>query len=265
MRGPSGPDLEWRERTVKILAAARKGKHPAEIAELYRLPIAAVERVLTPVNHPRLSDPVHLLQTHREEPGMAPADVQMYWLGFLMAAGHIWGQGTSLTLVVTLGDHAREHIETFMADLATDHIPCEFCHSSIVGWQVYLRDQGLCKALFPWGVPSDLRGADASLLEDLPREFAIPFIRGYVDGACRRSSNRRRDDRFTLEGTPAVLAGIKSMVQRYWSVSGGVVTQRQGKAELRYSDPGACRTIQSQLNTYASRFRTESAKTALHG
>jgi len=175
-----------------------------------------------------------------------------------MAAGHIWGHGSSLALVVTLGEESREYIATFMADITTEHIRCEFCYSSSAGWQVYLRDQGLCKALFPWGVPSDLYGDDSALLDDLSREFAAPFICGYMDGnrPFIHSSGRLRGGRFTVLGTPAVLARINSMIQRYWGVSGGIVTSRQDRAELRFSDPEACRVIHRNLNTYTSRFRT---------
>jgi hypothetical protein len=199
-----------------------------------------------------------LLRGNHQVPGTAPADVQLYWLGFLMAAGHIWGQGSSLALVVTLGEESREYMATFMADITTDRIYCEFCYSSTVGWQVYLRNQGLCKALFPWGIPSDLHGDDSALLDDLPKEFAVPFIRGYVDGnrPSIRSSDRLRTDRFTVHGTPAVLARINSMVRRHWGISGGVVTSRKERAELQFSDPEACRTIHRHLNTHTSRIRT---------
>lgn len=250
-RGPSGPDLEWRERARQIRAAARKGKNSAQIADLYQLPVAAVERVLAPAKHPRLSDPVDLIRARREAPGMAPAGTQLYWLGFLTAAGYI----ASLTLVVTLGEASRDCIEPLLADLATERIGCEFCHSSIVGWQAYVRDQDLCKALFPWGIPSDLHGDDPALLDDLPKEFVTPFVRGYVDGnvISRRSRTSRRDSNFTLQGTPAVLTGINSIIQRYWEVPGGTVTQGRDRAELRFSDPEACRAIHNRLDSFASR------------
>ena len=264
MRGPSGPDLEWRERTQKIRAAARKGKSSTEIAEMVALPVATVERALAHAEHPRLSDPVELLQSRREGPGKAPADVQLYWLGFLTAAGHICGHGSLLTLVVTLGEDGRDCVATLMADLATEHIRYEFCHSSIVGWQVYLRDQGLCEALLPWGIPSDFHGDDPALLDDLPKEFVAPFIRGYTDAALmsRRSGGGSRNGHFALHGTPAVLAGINAMLKRCWAVSSGVVSQRQERTELRVSDSGACHTIYSHLDTFASRFQAERAKVA---
>jgi hypothetical protein len=174
-----------------------------------------------------------------------------------MAAGHIWGQGTSLTLVVTLGERSRACIESLTADLMTDYIRCEFCYSSIVGWQAYLRDPSLCKALFPWGVPSDLHGDDSALLDDLPREFAIPFICGYADGNWPFTHSLRGMGKksFTVQGTPVVLARINSMVQRYLEVPGGTVIPRQERAELQFADPEACRAIHSQLNTYVSRVR----------
>ena len=258
LRAPTGQDLEWREQTAQIRIAARRGQNPGAIAELHQLPLAAVERVLAPIAHPRISDPVRLLQGHGQIPGTAPADVQLYWLGFLMAAGHIWGQGSSLTLVVTLGAESREYIEAFMADISTDHIYCEFCHSSTLGWQVYLRDQDLCKALFPWGVPSELHGDDSAMIDDLPKEFATPFICGYVDGnwPSVHPSRNLKAERFIVEGTPAVLARLNSLVQRYWGVQCGVVTLRRERAELQFSDPEACRAIQSQLSTYVSRVRT---------
>ena len=265
LRARSEQALELQERTARLRSAARNGMSLEEIAVLHQVPLAAVEHALAPVEHPRISDPVHLLQGHRQIPGTAPADVQLYWLGFLMAAGRIWGQGNSLTLVVTLGEESRKYIETFIADITTDHINREFCLSSIVGWQVYLRDRSLCKALLPWGVPSDLYGDDSALLDDLPREFAIPFICGFVDGnwPAIRSSTRSSRERFTIRGTPAVLAKLNSMVQRYCGISGGIVTPWLERAELQFSDPEVCRIIHCQLNTYVSRSRTAIEKIPL--
>jgi hypothetical protein len=255
LRAPSEQALEWRDQTIKVRTAARRGKSPQEIADLQQLPIAAVERILAPIKHVRISDPVQLLRGHADVPGTASADVHVYWLGFLMATGRILGQGTSLTLVVTLGELSREYVGTFMADLTTDYVRCEYCYSNIEGWQAYLRDPSLCKALFPWGVPSDLHGDDSALLDDLSAELAIPFIRGYVDGdrSVIHASNNGSTGRFAVRGAPAVLARINSMVQRYWGVGGGTVTSRRDGAELRFSDAKSCRIIHNQLNTYGSR------------
>jgi hypothetical protein len=242
-------ELERRETAAKIRTAARHGKSPAEIAELHQLPQLAVERILAPVIHARISDPVQLLRERGTTLDTAPAGIQMYWLGFLTAAGHIFGQGNSLALVVTLGDKPRTYIEDFMADMSIDHIYCEFCESSTLGLQVYLRDRDLCKALFPWGISSALHGDDSTLLDDLPKEFAIPFICGYMDGAQRRVGAKG----FTVHGAPVVLARLNVMVQKYWGVSGGTVTSLPAGAELRFADPTARREIESQINAGAAR------------
>jgi hypothetical protein len=240
---------------VQVRTAARRGKSPLEIAALHDLPVSAVERLLTPIDHPRISDPTQLLVRQQQIPGTAPADVQVYWLGFLMAASYIRGQGTSLTLVITIGEQSRACVDSLIADLVIGHIRCEFCYSSIVGWQAYLRDPGLCKALFPWGVPSDLHGDDSALLDDLPRELAVPFICGYADGSrpFTRSLEAVNEGRFTVRGTPEVLARINSMIRRYWEIPSGTVIPRRDRTDLRFSAPADCRAIKSHLNSYASR------------
>ena len=251
IRGKSDP--EWQEQVTQIRAAARRGESPAAIADRYSLPRVAVERILTPSGHPRLSDPIGLLHTRKEAPGLAPADIQLYWLGFLTAAGYIRGQGNGLTLVVTLGAKSERPLETFMADLAPDHLRHELCYSSIAGWQLYVRDQSLCKALIPWGVPSDPNGGDPTVLDDLPDQFVAPFIRGYVDGNWPARQTLGDGKSFVLHGSPTILAGINDMMRRCWAVTGRVVGQRSVRAELRFSNPQACRTIVNRLKPYASR------------
>ena len=249
-------DLEWQARVVSIRAAARKGERAPAIAERYALPVGAVERVLAPVNHPRLSDPVVLLHARETTPGKVSPGVQIYWLGFLMAAGRILGQGTSFTLVVTLGARDRDTIGILMTDLlGTDATRCEFCHSSVGGWQVYLRDPELCKALLPWGVPSTVYGGDAAVLDDLPAAFAAAFVRGYADGVGVEGDGAGlRDGVLALAGDPAVLAGINALVQRAWSVSGRVAGRDRSAGALRFSS-SVSRAIRGHLAAYPSRLR----------
>ena len=111
-----------------------------------------VQQILTPVADARLSDPVPLLRTRVAGPGLPPADVQVYWVGFLTAAARICGQGTSFALIITLGGRSQAYVDTLMADLTEPHVRHEFCQSSLLGWQLYIRDQTLCKALLPWGI-----------------------------------------------------------------------------------------------------------------
>lgn len=256
-------DHERREQTAQIRSAARKGGSPAEIANALHLPLTAVRRVLAAVDHSRLSDPTQLLKTRKAAAGLVAADVQLYWLGFLTAAGHIWGQGSSLTLVITLGDKSQAHMGAFMADLADPHVRYEFCRSSLLGWQLYIRDQALCTALIPWGILSDLHGDDPSVLDDLPEEFAIPFLRGYVDGnwPAPRTSGRGRSDTLVLFGPPAVLAGINNIAARFWRVPAGVVTERSPRAELRFTG-AASRGIMERVHRYTARERVANGDAA---
>jgi hypothetical protein len=254
-RSLTAADLERRERIAQIRSASRKGRSPEAIADLCQIPIAMVEQVLRSVGDPRLSDPAHLLNARRAAPGLTPADVQMYWLGFLTAAGRIWGQGAAFTLVITLGDKKSQmYIKTIMADLADPYARSEFCQSSLHGWQLYIRDQSLCNALIPWGIPSDLHGEDPAVLDDLPEEFAAPFLRGYVDGNW--PTRQTMDAALILQGSPAVLAGINAMVHRYWGVDGCVVNGRP-RAELRFPNPHHGQEILRRTAAYTSRMRLE--------
>ena len=260
-RSLTAADLERRERVAQIRSASRKGSSPEAIADLCRIPIAMVEQVLRSVGDPRLSDPADLLNTRRAAPGHTSADVQIYWVGFLTAAGRIWGQGAAFTLVITLGDMKPQmYIKTIMADLADPHARSEFCQSSLHGWQLYIRDPSLCKALIPWGIPSDLHGEDPALLDDLPEEFAAPFLRGYVDGnwPIRQTVDAKRRPALILQGSPAVLAGINAMVHRHWGVSGGVVNgRRPPRGELRFPNPRDEQEILRRTAAYTSRMRLE--------
>ncbi|HEX2715110.1 MAG TPA: hypothetical protein VHM88_23235 [Candidatus Acidoferrales bacterium] len=250
--------LEARERTARIRAAARKGKSPAEIAEAFEFPLKMVQQILMPVADARLSDPAQLLNTRVPAPGLPTANVQVYWVGFLTAAGRICGQGASFTLIVTLGDRSQEHVDTFMADLATTQVHHEFCRSSLLGWQFYVRDQSLCKALLPWGIPSDLDGDDPTVLDDLPNEFVAPFLRGYLDGdwAAPRPASEARSNGLVLHGTEAVLTGISVMVHRAWGIKGSVVTARPPRADLRFNRQSH-NAILGHIRAYADRARAQ--------
>jgi hypothetical protein len=262
MRPLTPADLEQRKRTVAVRAAARRGINAGEIAELYQMSLPAVERVLTKVVDARLSDPAHLLTTKQESPGSKPAAVQLYWLGFLTAAGHIWGQGAQSTLVITLGEKSEAHMKTFMADLADPSVRFEFCRSSLLGWQIYVRDQALCRALIPWGIPSDFHGDDPALLDDLPEEFAGPFMAGYLDGnwPTRQALRGEDDGVLVLYGAESTLASINRLVRRCWKVAPGAITPVGRRAELCFRDARAGRTIRHQAGAHASRAREVSAQ-----
>lgn len=258
----SAADLERRDRFARVRAAARHGKPIAEIAALCRATPAEVRLALGTAEHVRISNPAQLLQARQPAPGAMPPDVQMYWVGFLTAAGRLCGQGAAFTLVVTLGNRSQADMDTFTADLAGAYVRYEFCHSSLAGWQLYVRDEHLCKALLPWGIPSDRYGEAPALLDELPDDLITPFVRGYLDGdrLVHGKPHRGTASALTLHGTPAVLAGINNMVQRCWHVPMGTVTAGTRRATLRFADPQTCAVIWDRVHAYPSRLPVAAAE-----
>lgn len=247
--------LEVQQRTVRIRSAARKGKTAVEIAETCGAPLKMVEQMLAPVADARLSDPAHLLNHVRIEAGLPPADIQVYWVGFLSAAGRICGIGASSALIVTLGHRAREYMQIFLSDLATPQVRHELCRSSLLGWELYVRDRYICEALLRWGISSEVHGNDPTVLDDLPTEFIAPFLRGYLDGNWTTPGvPRSPSHRLVLYGTEAVLAGINAMISRSWRIAPGVVTCRPPRAELRFSQRDE-RGLLDHVRTYTTRSR----------
>lgn len=247
--------LEVQQRNVLIRSAARKGKTAVEIAEVLGAPLKMVERMLAPVADARLSDPAHLLNHVSVAAGLPPADIQVYWVGFLSAAGRLCGVGASFALIVTLGHRTREYMQTFLSDLATPQVRHELCRSSLLGWQLYVRDRDLCEVFLRWGISSEVHGDDPTVLDDLPTEFIAPFLRGYLDGNWTTPGDPRSPShRLVLYGTEAVLAGINAMIYRSWQIAPGVVTCRPPRAELRFSQPDE-RVLLNQIRTYTTRSR----------
>ncbi len=247
-RLPLRDDPEWQARVRHVRAAGRRGESPAEIAVASGLPAASVQKILAPGTHPRLSNPGDLLRTGQVQTGQIPAHVQLYWFGFFTAVGYIRGQGNLLTLIVTLGEEGRERIDALEADLMTGR-HCELCYSSLAGWQAYFRDSILCRALIPWGIPSDLYGEDPALLADLPEGLFLPFMRGYTEGGelARRRPTRQHTVGFTIRGTPAVLGGLNTLIERYWGIAGGLITHVGDAAELHFSGRVARDAFESRL------------------
>jgi len=231
---------------------------PNDIATACQVPLPLVEKILSRVDNPRVSDPVHLLTTGHALPGRTPADIQFYWLGFLKAAGHVWGQGPRLALVVTLGDDAKAHMKTLLADLADPVASVEFCRSSLLGWQLYVRDPDLCRALIPWGITSDSYGDDPGLIDDMLEEFAAPFMHGFLDGNWPGRRIEVRDDApLTLYGPVMTVGAINKLIQRCWRVAPGIITEVSPRARLYLPNRQAARVIRTNARSYTSRSRRD--------
>jgi hypothetical protein len=249
--------LEVRERTWRILAAARKGKTAAQIADTGDYPLKLVQQVLAPIDDVRLGDPASVLNKRPAAPGLPPPDVQIYWVGFVAAAGRICGQGASFALILTLGTRAQAHMNLFVQDVATSQIRNEYCSSSLLGWQLYVRDQNLCKALLRWGIPSDLHGDDPTVLDDIPNEFTAPFLHGYLDGtwAAPGAAASRSSDPI-LYGTEGILSALNRMLKRACGVHSGAVTPCPPRWQLKFNRQDA-RVVLAHSRAYTGRHRTQ--------
>lgn len=252
---PFRDDPTWQTRVREIRAAGRRGDSAADIAVASGFSAASVQKLLAPGAHPRLSDPGDLLRTGRVRTGQIPADVQLYWFGFLTAAGYIRGQGPSLTLVVTLGEEGRGSLDALEADLMIGPRRCELCHSTLAGWQGYFRDPILCGALIPWGIPSDLYGEDAALLEELPDELFLPFIRGYTEGGAvaRRRPSPGDASGITIRGTAAVLGSLNALIQRYWGLAPGRITRVGNDTVLHFAEDAARDAFETRVGDLQGR------------
>jgi len=158
--------------------------------------------------------------------------------------------------VLVLGEKSLPHMKTFLADFADPFVQFEFCRSSLLGWQLYVRAQDLCRALIPWGIPSDLYGDDPGLLDGLPEEFAVPFMHGFLDGNWPAPRAAGRDGApLTLHGPAATLGGINGVVQRCWRVAPGVITEMPSRAKLHFASRQASRVIRNKALAHTSRSR----------
>ena len=138
-----------------------------------------------------------------------------------------------MAVVVTLGDRAEKHMTRFMEDIAGPGVRREYCQSSLLGWQVYVREPSLCHALMPWAIPSDSQGEDPALLDDIPNDLVAPFLAGYLDGDWP-ASTFPRSGRLSLHGSPDVLSAVNRMLRRSWNVPEGKITLHPPRATLRY-------------------------------
>lgn len=99
-----------------------------------------------------------------------------YWLGLLMADGHVDLNNNSLEL--TLKD--KEHIEKFKQDLSSDHTIGTKTINGHIYYRLCFRDKTIINDLanygfhntktYNWNMP------------DIPNEFMKDFIRGLYDG-----------------------------------------------------------------------------------
>jgi len=178
---------------------------------------------------------------------------QLYWVGYIAAAGRLFLQGSVPTLVLTVDRRATDHVTTMIDDLCTGHPTCEWCESSRDGLQAYVRDRELAQMLAEWGAP----GADPSEgsvpVALIPSSLLSHFVRGKLEGGRGMAPFGRRHvplshsavRHIALEGPQEFLAGLNAALSKHAGTSAGDIrARRNGLAILTYRGRAAARIVQ---------------------
>lgn len=166
----------------QIHAEYAAGLSTAEIAAEHGLPPLVVAGFLKATSQVcGLATPYGLAR--HELPSDAP--VQIYWLGYIAAAGRVLGQHAYSTLILAIHPADEPHIETLLHDLVIGHAAVELADSNLDGRQAYVRDRHLVEVLRQWGI------AGTAAESVVPVEFIPPtclpdFVRGYLEGSRLR-------------------------------------------------------------------------------
>ncbi len=215
------------------------GLEPHQIAAKHGLPLPAVLRIVRRPRDERLLNPFHLRHSAVRTKGAT----QLYWLGYIAAAGRLFLQGAAPTLVLAVDRRDASHVQTLIEDLCAGHPTCEWCESNHDGLQAYIRDRELAQMLAEWGAP----GADPSEgsvpVTLIPTVLLPHFVRGYLEGGTRTPPFGRRHVPASptavrivaLEGQSAFLTGLNAALAKHAGISGGVVRpKRNGMGLLTY-------------------------------
>ncbi|TMI73798.1 MAG: hypothetical protein E6H05_09040 [Bacillati bacterium ANGP1] len=225
------------------------GLAPHQIAAKHGLPLPAVLRIIRRRKDERLLNPFNLRQGAVRSRGAT----QLYWVGYIAAAGRLFLQGSVPTLVLTVDRRDTDHVTTMIDDLCTGHPTCEWCESSRDGLQAYVRDRELAQMLAEWGAP----GADPSEgsvpVALIPSSLLSHFVRGYLEGGRGMPPFGRRHvplshsavRHIALEGPKEFLAGLNAALSKHAGTSAGDIrARRNGLAILTYRGRAAARIVQ---------------------
>jgi len=211
--------------------------------------LPAVLRIIRRRKDERLLNPFHLRQSAIRTHGAT----QLYWLGFIAAAGRLFLQGAAPTLVLAVDRRDVDHVQTLVEDLCAGHPTCEWCESNQDGLQAYIRDRELAQMLAEWGAP----GADPSEgsvpVALIPPSLLPHFVRGYLEGGHRTPPFGRRTIPSSpaairivaMEGPSEFLTGMNAALTRHAGITGGLLRpRRNGLGLLTYRGRAAKLVVQ---------------------
>lgn len=207
---------------------------------------------------------IQVMRPRRSESGpvdpsrLAPDDTeqysaaQLYWLGYIAAAGRLYSQGPGPTLVLDVDPRDVEHVRQMVEDLGPGRLSCELCRSNQNGLQAYFRDREFGKFLVQWGIPST--SADGSVpVAFIPGSLLPHFVRGYLEGGHHTPPFGGRMTpsmlasvrRVGLIGPEVFLSRLSTALRRHAGVRAGTMTRRRdGRRLLTYRSHHARRLIE---------------------
>ncbi len=197
----------------------------------------------------RLLNPFHLRQSAIRTHGAT----QLYWLGFIAAAGRLFLQGAAPTLVLAVDRRDANHVLTLVEDLCAGHPTCEWCESNHDGLQAYIRDRELAQMLAEWGAPGADPTEGSVPVTLIPTSLLPHFVRGYLEGGRRTPPFGRRTVPasaaairvIALEGPPEFLTGLNAALTKHAGAAGGIVRpRRNGMGLLTYRGRAAKQVAQ---------------------
>lgn len=218
-----------------------------------------------------LVDPFRL----RQDGGRLRTTDQLYWLGYITAAGRLYQRGPAPTLVLDVDPRDVEHVRTLLDDLCEGRPVCEFCQSSRSGLQAYIRDRDLGHLLAQWGVPGANPAEGSVPISLIPPSLLPHFLRGYLEGGRGTSPFGRRSSPaspaavrlITLTGPEEFVVALRAALSRYHGIGGGTITgRRDGLRLLSYRGRAAKQIMQyAYHNSTRSLPRAARLRQALEG
>lgn len=197
----------------------------------------------------RLLNPFHLRQAATRARGAT----QLYWVGYIAAAGRLFLQGSVPTLVLAVDRRDADHVTTLIEDLCSGHPTCEWCESNHDGLQAYIRDRDLAQMLAEWGTPGADPTEGSVPVALIPGSLLPHFVRGYLEGGRgnppfglqRIPSSLAAVRVVALEGPEEFLAGLRTALTKHAGVGAGVIRRRRGGLSvLTYRGTAAKRIVQ---------------------
>lgn len=195
---------------------------------------------------------MYLPQVPSSNGPVQPNGAQLYWLGYIAAAGRLYAQRSTPTLVLDIDPRDIDHVRHLGDEFGEGRIHCELCRSNLNGLQAYIRDREFGKFLLQWGAPGAGVEDGSVPVGSIPSSLLSHFVRGYLEGGHQTPPFGGRITPSLLASVRTVgligpeefLARLSAALRRHAGVRAGPMTRRRnGRRLLTYRGHHARRLI----------------------